>query len=88
MYQTATVTGKRQLTIPADFYRKLGLSTGEKVIVTLEDKALKIESASDLVEQLAGSLPVPLGVDMRDVDAVVVKAKRDYLNYRRKRRGI
>lgn len=52
MYQTATITSKRQLTIPADMYRRMHFEQQQKVILTLEAAAIRIEPAAELVEQL------------------------------------
>lgn len=88
MYQFATITGKRQLTIPADLYRSMGFSGGQKVIVSFEDNALRVESATDLVERLAGSLPVPMNVKTDNLDAVIRQAKRTYVQKRMKRQSV
>lgn len=85
MYQTATITGTRQLTIPADLYRKAGFTQGQKVIVSLEDRTLKIESAEDIVLRLAGSLPVPKSYRNLATDEIIEKTKRLYMNKRGKR---
>ena len=43
----ATITSKRQLTIPAKIFRKLGLKEGEKVKVMEEDGSLKMQVTAD-----------------------------------------
>lgn len=86
MYNVATITGKRQLTIPADLYRKAGFSEGQKVIISLRANVLRIESAVDLVNKLAGSLPVPPNFQGLSPDEMIAKAKRTYSEARSKRR--
>lgn len=85
MYQVATITDKRQLTIPADMYRMLGFEKGQKVIVSIEADAIKIESTVDLVDRLAGSISVPAEYRGKDVDAMIADAKRKYVQKRAKR---
>lgn len=78
MQQTATITSKRQLTIPIEIFNRLGLKQGNKVIVSLEDKIIKITSASDLIEKLAGSVKVPKEYKKMPVEQIVQKAKNSY----------
>lgn len=85
MYQVATITDKRQLTIPADMYRMLGFEKGQKVILSMETDAIRIESAVDLVDRLAGSIPVPAEYHGKDVDTMIADAKRKYVQKRAKR---
>ncbi|KKU88504.1 hypothetical protein A3A64_03530 [Candidatus Gottesmanbacteria bacterium RIFCSPLOWO2_01_FULL_48_11] len=85
MYQVATITDKRQLTIPADMYRRLGFEKGQKVVLSMEADAIRIESAVDLVNRLAGSVPVPTAYRGRDVDTMIADAKRRHIHRRAKR---
>ncbi|MEK9143328.1 MAG: AbrB/MazE/SpoVT family DNA-binding domain-containing protein [Patescibacteria group bacterium] len=84
MYQTATITSKRQLTIPAEMYRKMNFEKRQKVILSLEVDAIRIESAVDLVDRLAGSLSVPPSYRGKNVDAMIIEAKRVHLQKRAK----
>lgn len=88
MYQVATITGKRQLTIPIDLYRRAGFVQGQKVIVSLDDTVLRVESAVDVVERLAGSLSVPRSLQRESTDTMIVQAKQQYLRVRERRRSI
>lgn len=85
MYQTATITSKRQLTIPAEMFRKMNFENRQKVVLSLEDDAIRIESAVDLVEQFAGSLSVPGVYRGKDVEAMIAQAKRAHVQKRAKR---
>lgn len=85
MYQTATITSKRQLTIPAEMYRKMNFEERQKVILSLEADAIRIESAVDLVERLAGSLSVPEAYRGKDMETMIADAKRAHLQKRAKR---
>lgn len=88
MNQIATITGKRQLTIPIEIYQKAGFSNGQKVIVSFDDRGLRVESATDLVDRLAGSLPVPHIVQTADIDTVIIKAKQAYMHKRMRQKQI
>ncbi len=78
MQQIATITSKRQLTIPAAIFRQLGFKKGHKVLVSLEDKSIRITSALDLVEDLAGSVRLPKGFRGMGIGQIVQKAKQSY----------
>jgi AbrB family looped-hinge helix DNA binding protein len=77
----ATITSKRQLTIPADLFRELNLETGDKMVIEVtNDKQLKMQKAVDLVEKLAGSVSVPKGKEGADIDKILSEAKKHYFN--------
>lgn len=78
MNQMATITSKNQLTLPAELFRKVGFRVGEKVIVSEENGSLKITSAEKLVEDLAGSIPMPKEWEGKDIDQIVEEARDEY----------
>jgi len=78
MQQTATITSKRQLTIPSEIFRRLGLKKGHKVIVSVEGSGLKITPALDLIEKLAGSVETPGNYKNISFNNIIKKAKKDY----------
>ncbi len=80
MVQIATITDKRQFTIPASLFKKLNLKEGQKVLVSEENGALKIESALKLIERLAGSISVPARFKGLTPDEMVEKAKKEYFS--------
>lgn len=80
MYQVATITSKRQLTIPADMYRKMNFDKRQKVILFLDADGMRVQPAEQLVEQLAGSLTVPAAYRGKDVTTIIARAKRAYLS--------
>ncbi len=85
MHQVATITSKRQLTIPAEMYRRMNFEKLQKVILSMDADGIRIEPALDLVERLAGSLPVPPGFHGRSVDEIVEEAKHTHIMQRAKR---
>ena len=78
MNQMATITSKNQLTLPVELFRKVGFRIGEKVIVSEENGSLKITSAEKLVEELAGSIPMPKEWEGKDIDQIVEEARDEY----------
>ena len=83
MQRLATITSKRQLTIPAAIFEDIGLSTSRKVLIRSDKNVLTIEPATALVHSLAGSVYVPARYKGRTVDAIIRDAKRDYFSKKR-----
>lgn len=68
---TATLTGKQQLTVPAELFRKLNWEIGQKVMISERNGSLSITSAIDLIDRLAGSVPVPKRLKGISVDRMI-----------------
>lgn len=79
MNYTATITSKKQLTLPAEAFRQAGFHIGQKVIVKEEGGSLVVTPAEKLVEELAGSVPIPPKWKGKDTDEIVEEAKTEYL---------
>jgi len=85
MNQMATITSKRQFTIPVSIYDEIGLKQGQKVIVSLENNIIKIEPAINYVNQLAGSLIVPKQYKDIPLEDIIEKSK---INHFSKQNGL
>lgn len=55
MFKIVTITKQGQISIPASFWKKLGLREGNKVYMRVQDEKMIIEPVADLLEQ-AGTL--------------------------------
>ena len=82
MSQMATITSKKQLTLPAALFREAGLRIGQRVIVSHENGTLTITPAEKLVEDLAGSLPMPKEWEGRDLDEIIEEAREKYFKHK------
>lgn len=78
MIQMATITSKRQLTIPSKIFKKAGIGIGERVLVQEVEDGLLIRSAMRLVKELGGSVSVPQRLRGVDIDKAVEIAKERY----------
>ncbi len=78
MTYLATITDKRQVTIPVDVYRGMNMKKGQKVVIRVEDRIISMEPAEDLIEKLAGSVRIPTKYKDMDVNKIVTKAKQEY----------
>jgi AbrB family looped-hinge helix DNA binding protein len=76
MTYLATITDKRQVTIPADVYREMEMKKGQKVIMQVSDRIISMRPVEDLVEKLAGSVEVPAKYKNMSVDKIIAKAKQ------------
>lgn len=78
MTQMATITSKKQLTLPAEIFRKAGLRIGQKVIVSEENGRLTITPAEKLIEELGGSVPSPKKWKGKSITQIIDAAKNEY----------
>jgi len=77
MTQVATITSKRQLTIPAAIFKKAGFYENQRVLVAEENGELRIRSAAAHVMSLAGSVKIPKRFKGMDIDEIIEVAKRE-----------
>ncbi len=80
MTQMATITSKKQLTLPAQLFKQAGFRIGQKVIVSEENGTLKITSAEKLVEELSGSIRVPKKWKNKSADQIIEESKNEYFS--------
>lgn len=78
--QLATITSKRQLTIPVELFKRLGLKDNQKVLIREKDGILEIESAVAQVNRLAGSVKIPKRLRGIDPDVAIEKAIAIHIN--------
>lgn len=63
------------MTLPVNLFRNTKLRRGEKVVFTVTNNEIKMESALELVNSLAGSIKVPDSLKGRDVDELIKEAR-------------
>lgn len=78
MVYTATLTSKKQLTIPAQIFYQLNLKEGQKVIVSESNGSIMIEPSLALIERLAGSVKIPKGFQGLSPDEMIKKAREEH----------
>lgn len=61
-----SITSQGQISIPARFRKELGLNTGKKALVSMEDKKLIIEPVKDFLD-LRGSLKTDIKATPRQI---------------------
>jgi len=84
MQKTATITSKKQLTIPARVYEEAGFERGQKVLVSVEDGKMIVYPTEHLIDRLAGSLKTPESWRGKDTKNIIGQAKEKYFARGRK----
>jgi len=83
MQLLATITSKRQLTIPVAMFQNLGLQLTRKVLIRADGNVLTIEPASALVQSLAGSVQIPTKYKGKSTEDIIRDAKHKYFRKRK-----
>lgn len=78
MSQYGTITSKNQITLPVKISQKLNLKPGEKILFSEENGRIIMTPAVKLVEELAGSVPMPEKWKGKDMDEIIELAKEEY----------
>lgn len=78
MNQMATITSKNQLTLPMALFKRAGFRIGQRVLVSEENGRLILTPAEKLVEELAGSVPMPAKWKGKNLDRIVDMARDEY----------
>lgn len=78
MAQIATITSKRQLTIPVSIFKKMNLKKGQKVLISEDNGSIKIEPALALIQSLAGSVKIPPRFKGMLLEKIIAKAKKEH----------
>lgn len=79
MTYVATITSKRQFTIPIELFKKANLKTNQKVLVTMDKSGgFKVESLRNLVKELSGSVPLAEEYKGLSLNKMVEKARKNY----------
>ncbi len=75
---SATISSKRQITIPSVFFKQFGFSKGDLLIFKKEVDGIKIKKALDLVNEIAGSFQVPEHMKNVDIDEAIRIGKEEH----------
>lgn len=78
MTYTATITSKRQITLPIQLFRDLKLKQGERLVIKKTDTGFQVESQETILNRLQGSIKVPNHLKIIDVDEAIRTGKENY----------
>lgn len=80
MTYAATITSKRQITLPAQLFSHLGLKTGQKLSIVARDGEFTMSPAVSSVYKLMGTLKRPKRYAHMDIDDMIEVAKNEYFS--------
>ncbi|MEK7168702.1 MAG: hypothetical protein AAB778_01705 [Patescibacteria group bacterium] len=81
MNYVATITSKRQFTIPSDLYRMVNYKPQQRLLIQIinaDEGLISVKPMSQLVEDLAGSVPITKDYKNLSLEKMVEKARKDY----------
>ena len=78
MIKTATITSKRQLTIPVSIFNELGLSNVRTMIIEKNNDSLLLTPVKDLINKLSGSVTIPKKYQGLSMDEIIENSKTEY----------
>ena len=75
----ATVTSKGQLTLPAAVRRQLGIESGDRVTIVIEDEnGARLRRVDHDVDSVRGMIATPPGLESNDFDDLIEEAMADH----------
>lgn len=80
MLKTATITSKRQLTIPVSIFDELNLMNVRTMTIEKKNNTLVLTPVQDILNSLAGSVMPPDKYNNMSVDAIIEESKREYFS--------
>lgn len=78
MTKTATITSKRQITIPASIFKKTKLGERQKVLISERDGEVVITPLLAKIEKLAGSLKMPERWRGKALEEIIEESRLEY----------
>lgn len=78
MIYTATVTSKRQITLPIKLFADFGIEPGDKLTMIAYDDGILMKRQVDLVNKLAGSVKLPVKYQGMEIEKIIHQAKESY----------
>jgi len=75
MTYIATITSKRQITIPAALFSKLALESGTKILITEDQGKIVMSPSESAVRELAGIIKFHRRVSDSQLEKIIEKSK-------------
>lgn len=80
MIKTATISSKRQLTIPVSFFETLNLSSVRTMLIEQKNNTLVLTPIQSLINNLAGSVATPPEYKNKNIDDIIENSKAEYFS--------
>lgn len=78
MTYTATITSKRQITLPVAMFEDFELAIGQKLVLTKHEDGIMMKSPLAAMYKLMGSVKRPKKYQGMDIDVMIEQAKMNY----------
>lgn len=78
MQQLVKLSSKRQITIPAELFRRLNLKQNDTLLLELNDDVLEMRKAQSVLDGLEGSIKMPETYRGKDMEFIIRDAKQKY----------
>ena len=79
MTYIATITSKRQVTLPAALFSKLDLESGTKVLITEDRGKIVMSPSESIVRELAGIIKAPKRISDSQLEKMINDSKKKRL---------
>lgn len=80
MKQFVTITGKKQITIPASIFKRMNLAIGDRLTVSIENDNIVMKKHHAILDELSGSLPpLPQKYKRMSISKLIAIAKTSYI---------
>lgn len=80
MSNIATITSKRQLTIPISIFRRAKFAKTKRVLVEERGGIIQISPLTGQIEKLAGSIKLPKKFQGLSSEQIIKIAKKEYFS--------
>ena len=84
MLKTATLTSKRQLTLPKEVFVRMTSIPSRKFSIEFEEGKLILTPIDYLIDQLAGSLTAPSKWKNKSTEEIIAQSKKEYFSNKNK----
>ncbi|MDQ3098222.1 MAG: AbrB/MazE/SpoVT family DNA-binding domain-containing protein [bacterium] len=85
MQDTAKISSKRQITIPAKVFNLLRLKEGDELSISVEKNQMIMEKAQSYLDSVAGSLPLPEKYKNKSLEMILAESKSEYFTSKLKK---
>ena len=76
MSTLASITSKRQLTIPVAVFEKLGFKENSKVVLEEKEEGILVKPADKFLDDLGGSVSIPNKLKGVSAEKAITEAKK------------
>lgn len=80
MKSSSRIISKRQITLPVKIFSQLDLSQGDTLLMEVIENSIVMRKTQDVLDSLAGSVPVPTKYKNKALDTIIEEAKHEHFS--------